>query len=121
MKCWTNHIIQPNGVFVPTFNKRPIAQDVRSSVMAFMTLFLASFIVLALAIASTGADWITSFSSAGTALANVGPGLGEHVGPSGTFSGLTDAGKWMMSTGMLVGRLELWSALVLLSPAFWRA
>ena len=121
MKCWTNHIIQPNGVFVPTFNKRPITHDVRSGVMAFMTLFLASFIVLALAISTTGADWITSFSSAGTALANVGPGLGDHVGPSGTFAGLTDAGKWMMSTGMLVGRLELWSALVLLSPAFWRA
>jgi len=121
MKCWASHIIQPNGVFVPRYNKRPIPNDVRSSVMAFMTLFMATFILLSFAIAATGADWITAFSSAGTALANVGPGLGEHVGPSGNFSGLTDSAKWLMATGMLVGRLELFSVLVLLSPSFWRA
>lgn len=121
MRCWVNHIIQPNGVFVPTYNKRPIAEDVRSSVLAFLSLFFATFVLLSLALASTGADWITAFSSAGTALANVGPGLGDQVGPSGTFGGLTDSAKWLMSIGMLIGRLELWSAIVLLSPAFWRA
>jgi len=121
MRCWRNHIIQPNGVFIPTFNGRPITQDVRSSVMAFLTLFFVSFIILSLAIASTGVDWITAFSSAGTALANVGPGLGDEVGPSSTFAGLTDTAKWLMSVGMLAGRLELWSVIVLFSPAFWRA
>jgi len=121
MRGWVNHIIQPNGVFVPTYNNRPITEDVKSSVMAFMTLFLGIFLLLALAISITGEDWITSFSSAGTALANVGPGLGEKVGPGGNFSGLSDAAKWIMSIGMLVGRLEIFSVLVLFSPAFWRA
>jgi trk/ktr system potassium uptake protein len=121
MRSWINHIIQPNGVFVPTYNRRPITEDVKSSVMAFMTLFLVIFILLAVAISSTGEDWITSFSSAGTALANVGPGLGEKVGPAGNFTGLADTAKWFMSAGMLVGRLEVFSVLVLFSPAFWRA
>jgi len=120
MRSWVNHIIQPNGIFVPRYNKRPIAEDVKSSVLAFMTLFLGIFVLLAIAISSTGEDWITSFSSAGTALANVGPGLGEKVGPAGNFGGLTDTAKWFMSLGMLVGRLEIFSVLVLFSPAFWR-
>jgi trk system potassium uptake protein TrkH len=121
MRSWVNHIIQPNGMFVPTYNKRPIAEDVKSSVMSFMTLFLGLVVLLAIAISATGEDWITSFSSAGTALANVGPGLGEKVGPAGNFGGLTDMAKWLMSMGMLVGRLEIFSVLVLFSPAFWRA
>lgn len=120
MRSWVNHIIQPNGMFVPKYNNRPIAEDVKSSVMAFMTLFLGIFILLSIAISSTGEDWITSFSSAGTALANVGPGLGDKVGPAGNFGGLTDSAKWFMSLGMLVGRLEIFSVLVLFSPAFWR-
>ncbi len=120
MRSWVNHIIQPNGVFVPTYNRRPITEDVKSSVMAFMTLFLVIFILLSAAISGTGEDWITSFSSAGTALANVGPGLGEKVGPAGNFSGLADSAKWLMSAGMLIGRLEVFSVLVLFSPAFWR-
>ena len=120
MKSWINHIIQPNGIFVPTYNRRPIAEDVQSSVMAFMTLFLGIFVLLAIVISSTGEDWITSLSSAGTALANVGPGLGEKVGPAGNFGGLSDTAKWFMSLGMLVGRLEIFSVLVLFSPAFWR-
>lgn len=121
MRSWVSHIIQPNGVFVPTFNRRPIAEDVKSSVMAFMTLFLGFVILLALGISATGEDWITSFSSAGTAIANVGPGLGDKVGPASNFAGLTDIAKWLMSLGMLVGRLEIFSVLVLFSPAFWRA
>ncbi len=88
--------------------------------MAFLSLFFATFIVLSLGVASTGVDWITAFSSAGTALANVGPALGEQVGLSGNFSGLTNSAKWMLSFGMLIGRLELFSVLVLFSPTFWR-
>lgn len=121
MKSWIDHTLQPNGVFIARYNGRPIHEDVRNSVMNFLTLFMAAFLLLSLGIAATGTDWITALSSAGTALANVGPGLGDQVGPSGNFSGLEDAAKWMMSLGMLVGRLELFSVLVLLSPRFWRA
>ena len=121
MKSWIDHILQPNGVFIARYNGRPITPDIRNSVMSFMTLFLGSFVILSFALALTGLDWVAAFSSAGTALANVGPGLGPDVGPSGNFSGLSDTAKWLMSIGMLVGRLELFSVLVLLSPRFWRA
>ncbi|WP_417449088.1 TrkH family potassium uptake protein [Kordiimonas sp.] len=121
MRSWIERMVQPNGVFIARFNGRPIPDDVRASVMSFMTLFLGIFLILAFAIALTGEDWITSLSAAGTAIANVGPGLGDKVGPSGNFSGLTDIAKWLMSFGMLIGRLELFSVLVLFSPGFWRA
>ncbi|WP_417465615.1 TrkH family potassium uptake protein [Kordiimonas sp.] len=120
MRSWIEHTLQPNGVFIARYNGRPIPDDVRASVMSFMTLFLGIFLILSFGIAATGEDWITSLSSAGTAVANVGPGLGDKVGPAGNFSGLTDAAKWMLSFGMLIGRLELFSVLVLFSPSFWR-
>ncbi|WP_020398536.1 TrkH family potassium uptake protein [Kordiimonas gwangyangensis] len=121
MRSWMERMVQPNGVFIARYNGRPIPDDVRASVMNFMTLFLVIFLLLSLGIAMTGEDWITSLSSAGTAMANVGPGLGDKVGPAGNFGGLTDMAKWLMSFGMLIGRLEVFSVLVLFSPRFWRA
>jgi trk system potassium uptake protein TrkH len=71
-------------------------------------------------VAMTGADLVTAFSGALTALSNVGPGLGDVIGPTGTFGPLEDSAKWILAFGMLLGRLELFTVLVLLSPAFWR-
>ena len=68
-----------------------------------------------------GLDFLTSMSGAATAIANVGPGLGNEIGPASTFASLPDAAKWLLSAGMLVGRLELYTVLVLFAPAFWRA
>ena len=69
----------------------------------------------------TGLDFLTSMSAAGTAISNVGPGLGETIGPSGNFKELNDVAKWLLSAAMLVGRLELFTVLVLFMPRFWRA
>ena len=113
--------MQPNGVFLPRYNGKLIADDVRSSVMSFLVFFFAAFVALAVAISMTGVDWVTAFSGAATALANVGPGLGDIIGPSGTFISLPDAAKWLLSLGMLAGRLELFTVLILLSPSFWRS
>ena len=121
MRCWIERTLQPNGVFVARYNGRPISDDVRSSVLSFMTLFLGIFLILSTLVAATGEDWVTSLSSVGTAMANVGPGLGDKVGPVGNFKDLTDAAKWILSFGMLTGRLEVFSVVVLFSPAFWRA
>ena len=65
-------------------------------------------------------DFLTSLSGAATSLANVGPGLGNVIGPSKTFAGLTDTTKWILITGMLTGRLELLSVIILLTPSFWK-
>jgi trk system potassium uptake protein TrkH len=82
---------------------------------------MASFIVLAILLRLSGLDAITSLSGAGTALANVGPGLGEIIGPAGNFQSLDSVQKWLLSAGMLLGRLELFTVLVLLLPRFWRS
>jgi trk system potassium uptake protein TrkH len=72
-------------------------------------------------LSATGIDFISAASGAGTALANVGPGLGEIIGPSGTFGPLPTTAKWILALGMLVGRLEIFTVFVLLTPTFWRA
>ena len=88
--------------------------------MGFFFLFVVSFAILALALGMLGLDFLTSVSGAATAIANVGPGLGETIGPAGTFASLPDTAKWLLALGMLLGRLELFTVLVLFSPAFWR-
>jgi len=113
-------LMQPNGVFIPYYNKRPIPDAVARAVMGFFFLYMVSFAILALALGLLGLDFITAVSGAATAISNVGPGLGEIIGPSGTFTTLPDAAKWLLSAGMLLGRLELFTVLVLFSPAFWR-
>ena len=88
--------------------------------MGFFFLFTASFALLAAGLGLTGMDFITAVSSAASAIANVGPGLGEIVGPAGNYAPLPDAAKWLLCAGMLLGRLELFTVLVLLSRTFWR-
>ena len=73
-----------------------------------------------LGLSFTGLDLVTALTGAMTALANVGPGLGEVIGPAGNFVPLTDTAKWMLTAGMLLGRLEILAVLVLFTPAFWR-
>ena len=115
-----HRLIQPHGVFVPHFNQRPIDHEVASSVMSFFFLFAVSYAVLALLLGALGLDFVTAVSGAATAICNVGPALGPVIGPSGTFAPLPDAAKWVLSAGMLLGRLELFTVLVLLTPSFWR-
>jgi len=114
------HLLQPHGVFIPYYNHRPIPEQVIVSVLSFFFVFGLSFAALALGLGILGLDFLTAISSAATAIANVGPALGPIVGPSGTFQSLPDAAKWLMAAGMLLGRLELFTILVLFSRTFWR-
>ena len=77
--------------------------------------------VLAVALGMTGLDFVTSVSGAASALANIGPGLGDQIGPAGNFSGLNDTAKWLLAAGMLIGRLELMVVYALLTVHFWKA
>jgi trk system potassium uptake protein TrkH len=113
-------LLQPHGVFIPYYNRQPIPDTVAASVMGFFFLFVVSFAILAMALGLMGLDFLTSVSGAATAIANVGPGLGDVIGPVGTFAPLPDAAKWLLSAGMLLGRLELFTVLILFVPAFWR-
>lgn len=113
-------LIHPHGIFTPHYNKRPLPKDVTASVMSFFFVYALSFSVLAIGLSFVGLDYITAMSGAVTTLSNVGPGLGDIIGPTGTFQPLPDSAKWMMCVGMLLGRLELFTVLVLFLPAFWK-
>ena len=113
-------IIQPRGIFIPTYNSKPIDNEVLTSVTGFFFLYILIFSLLTLVLAYDGLDIITSLSGSAAALANVGPGLSEFIGPSSNYSGLSNFSKIFLSFAMLVGRLELFPVLILLSPVFWR-
>ncbi|CAE7205219.1 trkI [Symbiodinium microadriaticum] len=113
--------VQPHGVFTARYNKQAIPIRVTSSVVNFVFLFLMTFAILAVMLSATGLDMITALSGAASAIANVGPGLGPVIGPSGTYASLNDPAKWILAIGMLLGRLELLTVLVLFTPRFWRS
>ncbi|MEM7222984.1 MAG: TrkH family potassium uptake protein [Pseudomonadota bacterium] len=119
-KVQLKRLSQPNGVFVAQFNRRPIPDAAAASVMGFFFLFITSFALLAGALGFIGLDFRTSVSGAASAIANVGPGLSDIIGPAGTFAELPDEAKWLLSAGMLLGRLELFTVLVLFTRSFWR-
>ena len=114
-------LLQPHGVFIPYFNNQPIEEGVSGSVMGFFFLYALSVCVLAVLLSSLGLDFVTAMTGAASAISNVGPGLGDVIGPTKTYSSLPDLAKWLLCVGMLLGRLELYTVFVLLIPRFWRA
>ena len=119
-KVQLHRLVQPNGVFIAYYNKRPIPERAAESVMGFFFLFAATFALLAAGLGLLGLDFVTAVSGAASAIANVGPGLGDIIGPAGTFASLPDTAKWLLSAGMLLGRLELFTVYILLTRTFWR-
>ncbi|WP_417248005.1 TrkH family potassium uptake protein [Celeribacter sp.] len=120
MRAQIQKIHSPHGIFTPRYQGRPVGEDVLSSVMAFFSFFIVSLGVIAVMLAATGLDVVTSVSGAATAIANVGPGLGDIIGPSGNFASLNDEAKWILAFAMLVGRLEVMSVYALFTVRFWR-
>jgi len=120
IKMQLGKIRSPNGVFIVRYEKRSVDEEVLGSVMSFFMFFVLTLGLLAVALSLTGLDFITSLSGAATALSNVGPGLGDEIGPSGSFAGLNDPAKWLLSLGMLLGRLELLAVYAMLTVSFWR-
>ncbi len=114
-------IRSPHGIFTPRYDGKPVGADVLNSVMVFFVFFIFSLGLFAVALALTGLDFTTSLSGAATAMGNIGPGLGEIIGPAGNFSTLNDTAKWILALAMLVGRLELMAVYVMLTAQFWRA
>jgi len=112
--------IYPRGIFPLSYNKEKISKHFMSSIMSFIFLYFLIFFLVAMLLSLTGLDFITSFSGAATAISNVGPGLGEMIGPSGNFDELSNIAKWILSFAMLLGRLEIFTLLILFFPGFWK-
>ena len=113
-------IIYPKGIFIMKYNQKPIDSKFTASIISFIYMYLIIFFALAALLSLTGLDFITAISGAATSLSNVGPGLGSIIGPNGNFSTLPEISKWMLTLGMILGRLELFAILVLFLPSFWR-
>ena len=114
------YLIHANGVFTTRYNQQPVTSDISRSVVAFSFFFFITIALLTLSLSALGLDLVTALSGAATAVANVGPGLGDIIGPAGNFAPLPDAAKWLLCIGMLMGRLEILTVVVLLTPMFWR-
>jgi len=113
-------IHSPNGLFITRYEGRAIGFDVFSSVISFFAMFLGMLFLFALMLAMTGADFVTALSGAAAALANIGPGLGDQIGPAGNYASQTDAAKLVLMAAMIIGRLEILSIFVIFTAGFWR-
>ncbi|WP_371168361.1 TrkH family potassium uptake protein [Aliiroseovarius sp. 2305UL8-7] len=120
IRAQISSIHSPHGVFTPRYAGRRVDDGILSSVMGFFVFFVVTLGIIAVLLGMTGLDFITSVSGAAAALANIGPGLGDIIGPAGNFSGLSDTAKWILSAAMLIGRLELLAVFVLFTVTFWR-
>ncbi|NOY16756.1 MAG: potassium transporter [Gammaproteobacteria bacterium] len=112
-----DRLLHPNAVLPIKLNKRPVSDTVINAVWGFFALYVISFVSLGLLMMMTGSDIVTAFSAIAATLNNLGPGLGEVTE---NYRSISDAGKWILSFTMLLGRLELFSLLVVLTPAFWK-
>ncbi len=119
-KTQITKLLVPHAVVVPYYNKKPIPEAVTESVMGFFFLYILVFIIISCLLGSLGLDFITSLSGAASAIGNVGPGLGEIIGPSSTYQNIPDLGKFVLCLGMILGRLEIFAILVMFSVSFWK-
>jgi trk/ktr system potassium uptake protein len=113
-------LIFPRMALAFSYSARLGDTHIISTVFTFFAVFLASYAGLAIALSLFGLDMVTSLSASATALCNVGPGLGAIIGPAGNFATLPNGAKWLLSFGMLLGRLELFTVFAFLLPLFWR-
>ena len=111
--------LHQSGVFTLKFNNRKVPNDVVSNILAFMMLYVVIFSIGSIIMSFIGVDFMTAIGSVAATLGNVGPGIGE-VGPSYTFSSIPVSGKWFLSLLMFIGRMELFTFLIIITPIFWR-
>ena len=120
LKNQIQKLISPNSVIITKYNNQKISDSFINSVIIFIFTFLFIFLIMAMLLSISGLDFITSISGAASSISNVGPGLGDIIGPNGNYQAIPDISKWILSIGMLLGRLELFAVLVLFFPSFWR-
>ncbi len=121
LKNQIKKLIYPNSIIINKYNNQKISENFINSVIVFIFSFLFIFFIIAMLLSISGLDFITAISGAASAISNVGPGLGETIGPNGNYKTIPDLSKWILSFGMLLGRLELFAVLVLFFPSFWRS
>ncbi|MDH0338056.1 TrkH family potassium uptake protein [Pseudomonas otitidis] len=120
LKANLYQLIHPRAVIKQKYNGHRLDEEIVRSILTFSFFFTITICVIALGLSLQGLDWITALTGAASTVSGVGPGLGEVIGPAGNFSTLPDGSKWLLSLGMLLGRLEIITVLVICTPYFWR-
>tara|TARA_B100001996_G_scaffold185281_1_gene141717 strand:- start:444 stop:1889 length:1446 start_codon:yes stop_codon:yes gene_type:complete len=120
LKNQLKKIIYPRGIFIIKYDNSNVNEKFMASIISFIYLYIVIFFIIAALLSLSGLDFTTSISGAATSISNVGPGLGELIGPNGNFSQIPSLSKWVLSLGMILGRLELFAILVLFLPSFWQ-
>lgn len=115
------HLMSPNRVVTLTYNGRRLPPDVPFSVVAFLAIYMTTVGIFTVILSGMGLDLVTALSAAAQAVGNVGPGLGDYIGPAGNYSSLPQPAKWVLAFAMMLGRLELFTVLVLFRIEFWRS
>jgi trk system potassium uptake protein TrkH len=113
-----NRLIHPKAVYSVKLGERVLPDRVVEAVWGFFSAYAMIFVIIMVCLIGTGMDDVTAFTATAATLNNLGPGLGEVAG---NYADVTDGGKWLLILGMLFGRLEIFSLLVLFSPTFWRS
>ena len=112
--------VHPNITITSTYEGKQIKSEVVTAVVAYFFVMIVSLMIITLGLSLTELDLVSALTGAATSLMNVGPGLGDIIGPAGNFSSLTDSAKWLLCGGMLLGRLEFLTILTLFTASFWR-
>ncbi len=120
LKNQIKKLIYPNSIIITKYNNQKISDSYINSVIVFIFSFLFIFFIISLLLSISGLDFLTAISGAASSISNVGPGLGDMIGPNGNYKSIPNSSKWILSVGMLLGRLELFAVLVLFFPSFWR-
>ena len=113
-------LTHPHGVFLTSFNNKSVGEDAYNSIMGFFFMYIFIFILSAIVLSFFNLDFLTALSASASAISNVGPGIGSVIGPEGNYVSITAPAKWVLLITMLIGRLELFTFLILLSGSFWR-
>lgn len=121
LRAYLFRMPRPHAVAPMRYGGAALPDAVVYSVLGYFFIFFVTVSITAGLLSGIGLDPLTAWSGAGSAVANVGPGLGEIIGPSGTYKDLPGTAKWILLSGMIIGRLEIVTALVVVTPAFWRA
>ncbi|MXN63810.1 potassium transporter TrkH [Stappia sp. GBMRC 2046] len=119
VRAHLRRMVRPNRVISEEYGASRLTSELSFSVLAFLVVYMGAVGVFTLILSAFDLDLITALSAAATAVGNVGPGLGPVIGPTGNFAPLPDGAKWILSFAMLIGRLELFTVIILLDPDFW--
>ena len=113
-------LTKPHAVFLMKFNHKTVTENTYLSIISFFFIYILLFIFTAVSLSLFGLDFLTALSASASAISNVGPGIGEIIGPNGNYASINDLAKWILAITMLVGRLEIFTILVLFSKNFWK-